>query len=150
MSCAANALQAISAVVDERGRAPVPASGGYQLGALLGALSTVLRDTLDRFESVSGQVSETVLTRGESADSELVVMLQDFDRLQQEFSAMVDVISYCAEVSDNVPGDTGHFTLGSEAIALIKLTDLKDRLHDRIRSRLPGLDAPEPVNEQVF
>jgi hypothetical protein len=150
MGSAANALQTIAVAGDEAALAPAPGGGGYDMGALLGALSTVLRDTLDRFESVSGQVSETVLTRGESADSELVVMLQDFDRLQQEFSAMVDVLSYCASASETVGPDTGHFTLGPEAIALIKLTDLKDRLHDRIRSRVPGMAKREASDEQVF
>jgi hypothetical protein len=150
MSSAASALTAVPALSDDIDLDPAGRTGGYPMGALLGALSTVLRDTLGRFESISGQVSENVLTRGESPDSELIVMLQDFDRLQQEFSALVDVISYCATVSDTAQPDGGHFTLGPEAIALIKLTDLKDRLHDRIRGGVAGLDSGQALNEQVF
>ena len=66
------------------------------VGRLLSAVTTVLHETLDRFEQASGKVTQTVLTRGNPGDYELIEALQNFDRLHQEFSAIKSMITRCA------------------------------------------------------
>src|SRR5262249_8920161 len=79
---------------------------GEDVAAFLDTLTVILRETLGRLEGTVGRVSEMVLTRSGPADRELIVTLQDFDRLQQEFAALVDVISHCAATSGSWSGDS--------------------------------------------
>ena len=120
-----------------------------ELSALLAALSAVLRDTIGRFEEISGRVTDNVLTRGYAADDQLIVALQDFDRLQQEFTALGDVISHCATAS-SVSGSNGHAAFGYEAIAVITLSDLRDRLLNCLRSHVVQFAPSTGMGEQVF
>lgn len=120
--------------------------------ALLAAVATVLRDTIDRFGEVSGRVTENVLTRGNPADHSLIVALQDFDRLQQEFGALNDVLSRCTENwvgSGNIGSTQPSF--GRDAIASISIEDLKGRLLNRLHSEALFL-ATQPTNhdDDVF
>jgi hypothetical protein len=117
---------------------------------LLAAVATVLRDTIDRFGEVSGRVTENVLTRGNPADHSLIVALQDFDRLQQEFGALNDVLSRCMENWSGA-GEAGNERLadGSDAIADISLADLKARLRVRAHSEALFL-ATQPANDEEF
>ncbi len=126
MSSVTNALR-----VDADEAASFGVADRPNVGALLTALSTVLQDTLGRFEQISGRVTENVLQRGQSADHDLIVALQDFDRLQQEFSALSNVISYCASAS-NADGNPKASSV--EVIAAITLADLKDRLLSRLQA----------------
>ena len=120
------------------------------LGALLSAVSSVLQDTLVRFEKISGGVTEQVLSRGSAADHDLIVALQDFDRLQQEFAALSEVISLCARVSSGVGGNNGdHGSFGHEAIAKVPLADVKNRLLRSFRS-MTTEPPPPGSEEQVF
>jgi hypothetical protein len=97
------------------------------VGRLLNAVNTVLYETLDRFEQASGRVTQTVLSRGNPCDDELIEALQDFDRLHQEFSAIRSMITHCASATaeGSVPGEV---PCGPEAVANITLTDIKQRL----------------------
>ena len=120
-----------------------------ELSALLAALSTVLRDTIGRFEEISGRVTDNVLTRGYAADDQLIVALQDFDRLQQEFTAFGDIISHCASAS-SVSGSNGHAAFGYEAIAVITLSDLRDKLLNCLQSHVVQFAPSSGTSEQVF
>ena len=132
MGYAASASHAIEAGDNE----PIAVAKDHtrELGALLSALSTVLGDTLERFETISSRVTERVLSRGDAADHDLIVALQDFDRLQQEFAALGGVIAHCATVSSNAGSGAAEALRGRAVIADITLSDLKSRflshLHD--------------------
>ena len=117
------------------------------VGRLLNAVNTVLHETLDRFEQASGKVTQTVLTRGNPGDYELIEALQSFDRLHQEFSALKSMITHCATATaeGSVPGEV---PCGAEVIANITLTDIKQRLLTCLGEiKQPGDDV---VDEAVF
>ena len=116
------------------------------VGRLLSAVSTVLHETLDRFESASGQVTQTVLTRGNPADHELIQALQSFDRIHQEFSAIKHMITHCAAASaeGRLSDDT---TWGQDAVAGIMLTDVKLRLLACLGETVP--QPADPMAEEV-
>lgn len=98
---------------------------------LLSALAAILQDTIDRFGDVSGKVTEYVMARGDTTDAALIVTLQDFDRLQQEFAALSDVFSHCVEAWCGLAGTEQN---SHDPIAAITLADLKDRLSNRVRN----------------
>ena len=116
------------------------------VGRLLSAVSTVLHETLDRFESASGRVTQTVLTRGNPADHELIQALQSFDRIHQEFSAIKHMITHCAAASaeGRLSDDT---KWGQEAVSGIMLTDVKQRLLACLGETMP--QPTEPMGEEV-
>lgn len=146
MSSVANALRVTPPAGGEGNPAELPSG----MGALLAALSTVLHDTLERFEDISGRVTENVRTRGNAADHDLIIALQDFDRLQQEFAALGEVISHCAATSDAAWSKGDLHALGYEAINAITLADLKDRLLNCLKINAM-MSAPSPGDaEQVF
>ena len=120
------------------------------LGKLLAAASAVLQDTLDRFETISGRVTEHVLTRGNAADHELIVALQDFDRLQQEFAAFGDVISHCAAASNLTGPEVSRPSIGRDVINVITLSDLKDRFLMHLQYENADFAAPSSGIEQIF
>jgi hypothetical protein len=149
MNQVANAMRIVSANGIDVESLDTTNDSTPELSALLEALSTVLRDTIGRFEEISGRVTENVMTRGYAADDHLIVALQDFDRLQQEFAALGDVISHCATAS-SAEGNAGHAAFGYEAIAVITLADLRDRLLNCLRSHTLQFDSSLGLGEQVF
>jgi len=149
MKCSANTSHMIAAGNGDNSVA-AKAAYTYDLGVLLSALSTMLRDTLGRFEAISSQVTERVLTRGDAADHDLIVALQDFDRLQQEFAALGDVISHCATVSSAVDSASCGTSFGHAAIAEITLSDLKVRFLQHLQASTTESTATADGDEQVF
>ena len=118
------------------------------VGRLLNAVNTVLHETLDRFEQASGKVTQTVLTRGNPGDYELIEALQNFDRIHQEFSAIKSMITRCA--SATAPGSVaGEVSCGPEAVADITLTDIKQRLLSCLGDSMPR-PGEEVLDEAVF
>lgn len=123
------------------------ADSGVGLDAFLPALAGVLRETVSRFEDTAGRVSDLVIQQREQASLDLIVALQDFDRLQQEFSALSDALLRYIAATDptTVPAQDG--VTGRDVIGGILLEDMKQRLLRRLQSR-PILD--EVVDEQEF
>src|ERR1043165_9614014 len=119
-----SALQKATCVGEVDGLVPNQFSG---VGRLLSAVSTVLHETLDRFESASGKVTQTVLTRGNPVDHDLIQALQSFDRLHQEFSAIKHMISRCAAASEE-GRLADHAQWQQEAVDGIMLTEVRQRL----------------------
>jgi hypothetical protein len=130
MSSLKSNLAAVAAVETMHGVAAAD-SPVREAMPLLSALAAILQDTIDRFGDVSGKVTEYVMARGDTTDAALIVTLQDFDRLQQEFAALSDVFSHCVEAWCGL-ADSDHAT--RDPIAAITLADLKDRLSNRVRN----------------
>ena len=118
------------------------------VGRLLNAVSTVLHETLDRFENASGKVTQTVLTRGNPADHDLIQALQNFDRIHQEFSAIKHMITHAASASaEGRLAD--HSQWGQDAVDGITLTDVKQRLLACLTEETPRELAAEPAGEEA-
>lgn len=145
MSPVKSNMAAIAAAETTRGIAAAD-SPVREAMPLLSALSAILQDTIDRFGDVSGKVTEYVMARGDTTDAALIVTLQDFDRLQQEFAALSDVFSHCVEAWCGLAGSE-HAT--RDPIAAITLADLKDRLSNRVRNEkiLMTPEAPHREDE---
>ena len=91
-------------------------------------------------------MTELTALRPSRPERELVVALQEFDRLQQEFVSFAEVFASAAVKSleswQRIAGQDGH--LAEDAIAKTQLTDLKPRILRQLGS------ADEVSAEVVF
>jgi hypothetical protein len=108
-----------------------------------------LRETVTQFESTTSRITESVTSQESSISRELVVVLQSFDRLQQEFIALAEVLATAAAKSgaswQRAP-DGNH--PAEDAVAVVSVADLKDRLLRYLDSSMLDL-APEPTPGDV-
>ncbi len=123
------------------------------VGAFLAVFAALLLDNVLRLEETVGRVTDLIMSSGRP-DRELVVTLQSFDRLKQEFEALGDALTRYAESTNAIPPDgEERVQLGEEVISAITVADLKDRLLYRLKDQLPDLaDVPtimEMDNTQV-
>jgi hypothetical protein len=120
-------------------------------GLFIAGVAGLLRETVQRFEAISSGVSDAVMSRADLADRELIVTLQAFDRLQQEFVAVADVLArYSGAIGDPLSDGSGLARGEAEAIAGIAVSDLKQRLINHLQ-RDRGNDAdPAPEGEAEF
>jgi hypothetical protein len=96
-----------------------------EIPVFLDAVATVLRETVATFEVTVARITEITAMRSGRPDRDLVVALQDFDRLQQEFASLSEVIARLAA--------TGDTPTSVDAIAAIPIADLRTRLTRRLR-----------------
>ena len=137
MSQSAGALSA-----DAAGEVLAPAG---EVNKFLAAIATVLRETVGAFESTVGRVTEITVTRPGRADRDLVVALQDFDRLQQELATLSEVI---ARLSLKPEADEAAAGTEADMLAAISIADLKDRLARHLRTLsadIPVVDVGQDV-----
>lgn len=80
------------------------------------------------------------------ADRELVVALQDFDRLQQELANLGEVLARLSIKSEKGT-DEG---LGEDVMAGISIADLRDRLAHQLMILTSDLPDAEPSEDVVF
>jgi hypothetical protein len=118
------------------------------VGSFLAVFAALLLDNVLRLDETVGRVTDLVIGSGRP-DKELVVALQSFDRLKQEFEALGDALTRYAGATNSVPSEgQERAQLGQEVIAAITLAELKDRLLSRLQEDLPQAAAP-PVSPQV-
>lgn len=126
-----------------------PESAGSP-GSFLTGIAMLLRESVQQFESISGGISEAVMSRPGMADRELVVTLQAFDRLQQEFVAVADILTRYSGTMADAPAPGGVLPNEEEAIAAIAMSDLKERLLRHLQvSRAEVAELP-PDGEEEF
>ena len=113
----------------------------------LAAIATVLRETVGAFESTVGRITEITVTRSERPDRDLVVALQDFDRLQQEFATLSEVI---ARLSHKPAADAPAAGADDDLLAAISIADLKDRLARHLRLLSADVPAVETGQDVEF
>jgi hypothetical protein len=109
------------------------------VGAFLAVFAALLLDNVLRLEETVGRVTDLIMSSGRP-DRELVVTLQSFDRLKQEFEALGDALTRYAESTNAIPSaGEERIQLGQEVISAITVADLKDRLLYRLKEQLPDL-----------
>jgi len=123
------------------------------VGAFLAVFAALLLDNVLRLEETVGRVTDLIMSSGRP-DRELVVTLQSFDRLKQEFEALGDALTRYAESTNAVPvAGEERVQLGEEVIGAITVADLKDRLLFRLKEQpIDPADTPtvpEMENVQV-
>lgn len=118
-----------------------PQKSADEFRTFLAAISTVLHETVAAFELTVSRITEITVTRPGRADRDLVVALQDFDRLQQEFATLGEILGKLSIKSEAGIEDR---EVGHEVIADISIADLKARLAHHLTvltSELP--DVPQ-------
>jgi hypothetical protein len=115
---------------------------GFQddLRRLIAAMAICLRETVASFEDTVTRITEmTVLRHGRSADRELVVALQEFDKLQQEFATLSDILlRLSAPPEERLPSS-------AELIPAIAIAGLRDRMARRLSEGEDDLElSPRP------
>jgi hypothetical protein len=105
---------------------PIP--GFQNIKIFLGVMATELHETILRLERTTARVTELTTMRAARPERDLVVALQDFDRLQQEFVSLADTFASAAAKSPEswLTAADGH--PAEDAVAKIPLTDLKARI----------------------
>ena len=117
-------------------------------GAFLAVFAALLLDNVLRLDETVGRVTDLVMGSGRP-DRELIVTLQSFDRLKQEFEALGDALTRYAQTTNAVAlGGEAHAQLEQNVIAEITVADLKDRLLRRLQDDLPAIVSP-PLSELV-
>ena len=98
-----------------------PQKSADEIRTFLAAISTVLHETVAAFELTVSRITEITVTRPGKADRDLVVALQDFDRLQQEFMTLGQVIGKLSgkSAAGAEDADIGHH----EVMADISIAD---------------------------
>jgi hypothetical protein len=125
--------------------------GADDVGAHLAVVATLLRETVVRFEETVGRITETAVMRARPADRDLIVTLQDFDRLQQEFMALGDVIAHvAATTSGSWSGRASADHQCRQAIAAISVADLKNRFLRHLSDVPTDLAASQASDDVVF
>ncbi|HWP26602.1 MAG TPA: hypothetical protein VNL39_09705 [Xanthobacteraceae bacterium] len=110
------------------------------LSAFLSTFAALLLENVWRFEETANRVTDLVMDSGRR-DRELIVTLQGFDRLKQEFEALGDALArYAASINAKTTIDVERAQLGRDIIAAISVADLKDRLLQRIESHGSSLN----------
>ena len=113
------------------------------VAAFIAVFAALLLDNVLRLEETVGRVTDLV-TRSGRPDRELIVALQGFDRLKQEFEALGDALTRYARSTSAVPlGGEERVQLGQEVIAAITVAELRDRLLRRLQDDLPEFAAPQ-------
>ena len=123
-----------------------------EIKTFVAAIAVVLRETVAGFEETVARVTDITLTRTGRTDRELVVALQDFDRLQQEFATLSEVLTKLSAMSPSAGPITAdpESEAGDEVLAVISVADLKDRLGRHLRSLMLDLSASKVSEETVF
>lgn len=118
------------------------------VGAFIAVFAALLLDNVINLEETVGRVTDLVMGSGRP-DRELIVTLQSFDRLKQEFEALGEALTRYAEATNSSQLDDVERTqLEHEVIATINVADLKDRLLRRLQNDLPEISAP-PIADMV-
>jgi hypothetical protein len=123
-----------------------------EIAALLGVLATLFLDNVRELEDTVARVTDLV-TRDGRPDRELIVTLQSFDRLKQEFEALSGALARYADSTHTLPldGDGPREPFGRDVIHDITLADLKERFLDRLDNG-PGIvlqPLPEPSEDEL-
>jgi hypothetical protein len=97
------------------------------VGRLLAALASMLQEATSRFEETSDRIAQLVVERDTGAGPELIVALQDFDRLRQDYVSIGRLLAHYAKVMHESTAEEPCYPL-DEVLAKIPLVDFKRRL----------------------
>jgi len=123
----------------------------HEFGIFLVATAMVLRDTIARFEKTTASITEQVMTRSSQPDRDLIVMLQDFDRLNQEFVSLADVLIQAAAKPRGswLRAEDGSHP-AEDAVAAVSIAHLKERLKRQLDVSTIDLAVAPGNDEAVF
>jgi hypothetical protein len=121
-----------------------------EISTFMIATASALRDAVTRFEQTSAGISDYVASRPNEAQRDLIVTLQAFDRLNQEFVALAEVLTLAASKSSETWLRThagGH--PAEDAISGVTVSELKERLMRHLGITKMDLTMLVPTGEEV-
>jgi len=133
--------------------APATPEARLDLREFLPAIAALLQETAGRLEDSAARVTEFVMTSRGRTDRNLVVTLQDFDRLRQEFTALGEALARYAATWDEASSEHASHDEFGHVIAAVTVGDLRDRLLHRLRSGEEAIElfVPlQPDDEEIF
>jgi hypothetical protein len=121
-----------------------------ELHRLLKVLSTLFLDNVRHLEDTVSQVTD-LITRDGRPDKELIVTLQSFDRLKQEFEALGGALAHYADATQGPLSGEELAQFGRQVIGTIALADLRVRLLDRLHCEAPppAIVLSDPSAEEI-
>jgi hypothetical protein len=126
------------------------AGSDLPLRTVLAALASILRDSTGRFEETSDRITQLVVARETGNGVDIIVALQEFDRLRQDFDAIENILAGCAKVIDR-PAGAGQPL--RDVIDEVPVVDFKNRLGRRLawlsQETIPEESTPF-VEEAIF
>jgi hypothetical protein len=127
------------------------ADADLPLPNVLAALASILRDSTGRFEETSDRIAQLVVARESGSGVDIIVALQEFDRLRQDFEAIEGILAGCAQaIERSASSEPGHAL--RDVIAEIPVVDFKNRLARRlawVSQEMNTADIPF-VEEAIF
>ena len=126
------------------------ATSDLPLPKVLAALASILRDSTGRFEETSDRITQLVVARESGSGVDIIVALQEFDRLRQDFEAIEGILAGCARVIERASSEPGHPL--RDVIAEIPVVDFKNRLARRLAWVSQETDSADMafVEEVIF
>lgn len=107
------------------------ADGDLPLPTVLAALASILRDSTGRFEETSDRIAQLVVARETGSGVDIIVALQEFDRLRQDFEAIESILAGCAQIIERAASPDASRAF-RDVIADISVVDFKNRLARRL------------------
>ena len=121
------------------------------IAKLLAALASMLHEATTRFEETSDLIAQLVVAGETGMGPELIVALQDFDRLRQDFVAIGSVLSRCSQATGELTPSEKIYPL-HQVLADIPLVDFKKRLTQCLAwmSKATSAAGGKVVEEEEF
>jgi hypothetical protein len=121
-----------------------------EVSTFLIATASALRDAVTRFEKTTAGITEHVANHPNEANRDLIVTLQDFDRLNQEFVALAEVLTLAAsKSSESWLRTEGGLHPAEDAISSVTISELKERLMRHLGITMIDLTMLVPTGEEV-
>jgi len=137
-------------ITQEQTAAPDPPALD-EIRTFLAVMAMALRETVVRFEVTTARVTDLAVMRAGRADRNLVVALQNFDRLQQELATLAEVFILAAAKSrESWLRTAGGGHPAEDAIARIPIADLKERLLRHLGIAMSDLTTSSMSEDVVF
>jgi len=128
------------------------ASDDLSLAKLLAAVASILRDSTGRFEETSDRIAQLVVSPEKAgAGVDIIVALQEFDRLRQDFNAIETILAGCSRVIERPPAPQTAQPL-RDVVAEVPVVDFKNRLARRLAWVAREIDSADMpfVEEAIF
>lgn len=122
----------------------------HEVHVFLSALSTVLQETVGGFEQSVARITDLIVSGPEKDNLELVVALQAFDRLQQEFTSLSETLARIAATSNGSWASVDDDHPSHEAIKSIPMSELKARLQSHLNGAAAELSQRDLPDEVIF
>lgn len=120
-----------------------------EIGMLVTAVAAVLQQTVASLDQTVSRITEMTVMRESGADRDLIVALQDFDLLQQEFATLGELLA-------RLPGTVSGSSVSPDNAAVhpllagIAIAGLKDRLSRQLSEIASGIPVMDGEDEAEF